>query len=65
MTIKPGAQSGQRLRLGGRGLPGRPAGDQVVELAIRMPAVDTDDKRRLFERMRETMDFNPREAWII
>jgi curved DNA-binding protein len=65
LTIKPGSQSGQKLRLAGRGLPGSPAGDQIVELIIRMPVVDTDEKRALFERMRETMAFNPREGWSV
>ncbi len=65
LTIAPGAQSGQKLSLAGRGLPGEPAGDQIVELVIRMPAVDSREKRELFERMRETMPFNPREAWPV
>jgi curved DNA-binding protein len=53
-------QAGQKLRLTGRGLPGAPAGDHIVELGITMPVVDTDAKRKLFEQMRETMAFNPR-----
>ncbi len=65
MTINPGAQSGQSLRLERRGLPGDPAGDQIVELAIKMPTVDTDDKRELFKRMREAMDFNPRDTEFV
>ena len=60
MDIKPGVQAGQKLRLTGRGLPGAPAGDHIVELGITMPVVDTDAKRKLFEQMRETMVFNPR-----
>ncbi len=60
MTIKPGVQAGQKLRLAGRGLPGVPAGDHVVELTLVMPQVDSDAKRELFEQMREAMDFNPR-----
>lgn len=61
LTLKPGVQSGQKLRLAGRGLPGSPPGDQIVELLIRMPPVDTDEKRALFETMRETMAFDPRD----
>lgn len=62
LTINPGAQSGQKLRLRGRGLPGKPVGDQIVELMIKMPLVDTDEKRELFERMQDTMAFDPRAA---
>lgn len=60
MAIKPGVQTGQKLRLAGRGLPGAPAGDHIVEVAIVMPLVDSDAKRELFEQMGETMAFNPR-----
>jgi len=60
LTVNSGAQSGQKLRLRGRGLPGNPAGDQIVELVIKMPPVDTDEKRELFERMQDTMAFDPR-----
>jgi curved DNA-binding protein len=60
VNLKPGAQSGQKLRLNGRGLPGAPPGDQIVELLLKMPPVDTDEKRALFEKMRDTMAFNPR-----
>ena len=60
VTLKPGAQSGHKLRLNGRGLPGEPPGDQIVELLLTMPSVDTDEKRALFEKMRDTMAFNPR-----
>jgi curved DNA-binding protein len=60
VTLKPGAQSGQKLRLIGRGLPGEPPGDQIVELLLKMPPVDTDEERALFEKMRDTMAFDPR-----
>lgn len=45
LRIPPGAQSGQVLRLRGKGVPGRGGkrGDLLVELAIRAPRVDRDD----------------------
>lgn len=60
MAIKPGTQSGQRLRLAGRGLPGKPAGDQLVEMQVKLPPADSDEKRAVFEQMRECMAFDPR-----
>ena len=42
LTIPAGAQSGQKLRLRGRGLPGAPAGDQFVIIKLVTPAADTD-----------------------
>ena len=62
LTIAPGAQSGQKLRLKGRGLPGSANGDQYVVLKIVMPAVDSAEDRALMEKMRQQMPFNPRET---
>ena len=60
LTIPPGSQTGTRLRLKGRGLPGTPAGDQYVVLEIRTPKVESEDARALYERMKREMAFNPR-----
>jgi curved DNA-binding protein len=60
LTIPPNAQSGQKLRLKGRGLPGSPPGDQYVLLQIVLPPVDNADDRALMEKMRQQMPFNPR-----
>lgn len=62
LTIPPNAHSGQKMRLKGRGLPGRPNGDQYVVLQIALPPVKTADDRALMEKMRDRMPFNPREA---
>ncbi|HET6725758.1 MAG TPA: DnaJ C-terminal domain-containing protein [Gammaproteobacteria bacterium] len=62
-TIPAGAQSGQRLRLKGRGLPGKPAGDQYLVLKTVTPPADTDEARRLYQQMK-SLGFNPRAgAW--
>ena len=45
LKIPAGAQTGTRLRLKGRGLPGAPAGDQYVELEIRTPKAETSEAR--------------------
>jgi curved DNA-binding protein len=60
LKIPAGSQSGRRLRLKGRGLPGSPAGDQIVTLRIDTPPADTDSARALYEEMRSKMPFNPR-----
>ncbi len=68
LTIKPGAQAGQKLRLSGRGLPGKVngdqkvSGDQYVLLKIVMPKVVSEEDRALMAKMREQMPFNPRET---
>jgi len=58
--IPAGARSGQRLRLKGRGLPGVSPGDQYLQLQIVAPKPRTEAQRRLYEQMRDQMDFDPR-----
>jgi curved DNA-binding protein len=61
MRIPPGSQSGQKLRLRGRGLPGEPPGDQTVQLKIVTPPATTPESKALYEQMRSELAFNPRE----
>ena len=60
MRIAPGAQSGQKLRLRGRGLPGQPPGDQYVQLKVVLPPASTPEAKSLYEQMRGSLDFDPR-----
>jgi curved DNA-binding protein len=60
MQIPAGAQSGQKLRLRGRGLPGKPAGDQYVQLKVVLPPATTAAARAVYDEMRAKLDFNPR-----
>ena len=60
LTIPPGAKSGQKFRLKGRGLPGNPPGDQYAVLQIVVPEAKSREAKELFQRMKETMPMNPR-----
>ncbi|MBK1620404.1 cytochrome C biogenesis protein [Lamprobacter modestohalophilus] len=61
LKIPAGSQSGQRLRLKGRGLPGKPAGDAFVQLEISNPPADSDEARAAFDALAEHFkSFNPR-----
>ncbi len=60
MRIPPGAQSGQKLRLRGRGLPGTQAGDQYVLLKVVVPPAQTPEARELYEQMQRVLAFDPR-----
>src|SRR5579862_7992531 len=62
MTIPAGAQSGQKLRLRGRGLPGQPPGDQYVQLKVVLPPADSAEARALYEQMRAKLAFDPRRT---
>lgn len=62
MKIPPGAQTGQKLRLKGRGMAGKEAGDQYILLQILTPPVKNDADRALYEQMAQQMPFNPRKS---
>jgi curved DNA-binding protein len=60
MRIPAGARSGQKLRLKGRGLPGKPPGDQIVQTKIVIPPADSPRARELYEHMQRDLAFDPR-----
>jgi curved DNA-binding protein len=60
MRIPANSQSGQKLRLRGRGLPGSTAGDQYVQLKLVVPPANTPEARALYEEMKQKLNFNPR-----
>lgn len=62
MMIPPGVQTGQRLRLTGKGYPiGQGLfGDQIVELDVVMPTVLDDEEKALYQELRNIEQFNPR-----
>ncbi|MGE3317873.1 MAG: DnaJ C-terminal domain-containing protein [Candidatus Berkiella sp.] len=62
LKIAPGSQTGQKMRLKGRGLPGEPLGDQYVLLEIKVPNAQSENDKALFEKMAKEMAFNPRAA---
>jgi curved DNA-binding protein len=51
LKIKPGMQSGQKMRLQGKGMPGTPAGDQIVEIMIHVPPADSDKAQQFYQDM--------------
>jgi curved DNA-binding protein len=60
LKIPPGSQSGQRMRLKGRGLPGTPPGDEIVLIEIVTPPAKTDAAKEAYRQMAEKLSFNPR-----
>lgn len=60
LKIPAGANSGQKLRLKGKGIPGKPPGDQFVTLKIVVPSVATEQDRELVRKMGEQLAFDPR-----
>src|SRR5437762_3354500 len=62
MKVPPGTKGGQKLRLGGKGLPkpGGGAGDLYAVLDIVVPGTLTDREKKLYEELRDSSRFNPR-----
>ena len=63
LTIPAGAQSGQKLRLRGRGFPGTPHGDQIVSIKLVTPAAQSAQAKQAYERMKSEFNFDPRAGW--
>lgn len=63
LNVAPGSQSGQKLRLKGKGLPKDKSsrGDLYAELKIVVPSTLTADERGLFEKLASSSRFNPRK----
>jgi len=60
LNVPAGSKGGNRLRLKGRGLPGKPPGDFYVTLRIVNPPHDSPKARALFEQMARDLPFDPR-----
>ncbi|HTM63550.1 MAG TPA: DnaJ C-terminal domain-containing protein [Gammaproteobacteria bacterium] len=66
LKLTPDSQSGQKLRLKGRGMPGKPAaGDQYAVLQIQTPSPHNDEQKRIYQDMAAAMPFNPRKDWVV
>jgi len=62
LKIPAGTQSGQKLRLRGKGMPnlkGAP-GDLYVTVVVKVPTHPSEKERQLFEELRKNSGFDPR-----
>jgi len=60
LKIPAGTNSSSKLRLKGRGIPGKPAGDIYVTLNVVVPPANSEKAKELYEEMASTLAFNPR-----
>jgi curved DNA-binding protein len=60
VTVPAASQSGRKLRLRGRGLPAKEAGDLYLLLEVVLPPANTDKARELYQTMARELAFNPR-----
>ncbi len=62
VRIPQGAQSGRQLRVRGKGIPGSPPGDLLLDLEVVLPPADTARARELYETMARELAFDPRRS---
>lgn len=60
MKIPAGSQTGNKLRLKGRGIPGKVPGDQYVILQIETPKAETDAVKNIYHQLEKETNFKPR-----
>ena len=64
LTLPPNSQTGQRLRVKGKGLPSKTgSGDLFAVLKIVVPDKTDDASKQLWESLSEKTKFNPRSEW--
>lgn len=61
LKIPPGSQSGKKMRLKGRGLPGKEPGDLYIVLHVNTPPADTIEQKEYYARMKMLFGWNPRQ----
>lgn len=60
VRVPPGAQSGRRLRVPGKGVPGATPGDLELTVRVVLPGADTPRAKELYETMARELGFDPR-----
>ncbi|MDD4915584.1 MAG: DnaJ C-terminal domain-containing protein [Methylococcales bacterium] len=60
VRIPEGSQSGQQLRVRGKGIPSTPPGDLLLTIKVVLPPANTPKARALYETMARELAFDPR-----
>ena len=60
LKVPPGSSDGRKLRLKGRGIPGKPPGDLYSVIQIALPPADTAAAKAAYRDMAQALKFNPR-----
>jgi curved DNA-binding protein len=60
VRIPEGTQSGQQLRLRGKGIPSKTPGDLILDIHVVLPSLSNPKARQLYESMARELAFDPR-----
>ena len=64
MTIPAHSQNGKKLRIPGKGLPGKTGkGDLIAVLKVVMPDATGEDIEQLWQQLADKASFDPRAQW--
>jgi len=63
LSVPPGSPLGRKLRLKGKGIPGKPAGDLYAVVLITAPAAQTEAQKAAYASLAQSFaDYHPRSA---
>jgi len=60
LTIPANSAQGRKLRVRGKGLPGKDPGDLYVVLKVVLPPADNEKAKHIYTEMKNELPFNPR-----
>jgi curved DNA-binding protein len=60
LTIPTGTATGRKMRLKGKGIPSKEAGDLYVVPNIVLPSAETDAQKEAYQALEKAFDFKPR-----
>lgn len=60
LKIPAGSDSGKRMRIKGKGLPGKQPGDFYVKLKIIAPKPETEEQQKFYKKMQKVFDLKVR-----
>lgn len=63
LTIPANSSAGRKLRLKGRGLPGKNPGDLYVTIEIVSPPAGSEKQKKAYRDFADAFDFDPREKF--
>ncbi|QUN05328.1 DnaJ domain-containing protein [Shewanella yunxiaonensis] len=63
LKIPANSSGGRRLRLKGKGIPGKQPGDFYVELSVALPAANSAAAKQAYNAFKDALNFDPRANW--
>ena len=60
LTIPAGTATGRKMRLKGKGIPSKEAGDLYIVPSIVLPGAETDIQKEAYQALEKAFDFKPR-----